>query len=424
MTRRGESRGGAGQNPEGGGDQAKTLRVCDSSIGITGVVRGDSGLMETPVKETVKERDTRRTINVRKNILILALAVTAFMVLMVTPAFAGRLGGYWAVSGGVFGTFSRTSGAPTFIAAGGPSHITPHQGYATTTGKCKVCHAVHGAGIVDVSGNITTERLLRSDAADSCSFCHLTNAYATNPYGAAINYTAEIGSGHWNEHEATATIPVKYEGCVSCHSVHGGATIPGSHILKNDPARGVTSELAGASGGWGSFTDTALTTQAEFCQDCHDGTQTANTDGTGVTPINTEAQFRAQFTSCGQPGSTGANCHNSASPDVAKNNTQFGVTFNKGHDGRSHPMTTGTTGYGGIQTANIVTRTLAEDVSAAGNSCTTCHNVNQDIASGATFPHWSPDQELIAGYTATTQIDGVCLRCHQWNGTEGVSKTF
>ena len=63
--------------------------------------------------------------------------------------------------------------------------VSPHSGYSTTTGKCKVCHAVHGAGSTDVTGTTlnATEVLLRSTKANACEFCHLTGGtFAMDPY--------------------------------------------------------------------------------------------------------------------------------------------------------------------------------------------------------------------------------------------------
>ncbi|MCL4368753.1 MAG: hypothetical protein M1337_06265 [Actinobacteria bacterium] len=329
----------------------------------------------------------------RKTILIV-IVLSAVMVLgMSATAFADRAGTYWPQT-----QWSAKLG-------GG----SPHGNYANTTEKCKVCHAVHGAGITNGT-TVITERLLRSTVADACSFCHLSNAYATNPYGVsgstayASTSGATSGSGHFSTHQGTS-----YAGCASCHSVHGANTIGAvaADILKNDPAKGVVDTTAtGTNGGWGSFKQ-VVTTQADFCQDCHDGTRYTN--GGVVTAINNATDFAAQFPVC-------SDCHNSAATGINDTATQFGVSFNQGHNGRSHPMTITTIESGIGTVANKATAFASE--TETNNSCTTCHNVTRTPgtlgAPLATFPHYSTDQELIQGYNTTTnKIDGVCLSCHK-----------
>ncbi len=256
--------------------------------------------------------------------------------------------------------------------------ISPHAGYSTTTGKCKVCHAVHAAGMTDEAGTalLPSEDLLRSTDANACTFCHLTGGtFAMDPYfdptdpvnTSIANYYSNdsappTGTTKWNlngvsdssagrsGHSAThghdnpqgvAAQFKSYKGCVSCHAVHGANTMgQGEFILKNDPAKGVT---AAVGSGWGGGTgygskQAPTTTQIEFCEDCHDGTKLVASDG-AVTPIVSQADFDTYFPSCGSNDASGAVCHNSVQNSITQSVAQFGAFANYSHDGRSHIMT-------------------------------------------------------------------------------------
>ena len=353
----------------------------------------------------------------RRRSFVLALVTAAIVLLVVAPAFANtgtKSGGYWPYST-TYNVFYAVDGTADVIAS--PS-ISPHSGYTTTTGKCKVCHAVHGAGSTDSTGTTLnpSEVLLRTTEADACTFCHLTGSFATNPYfgdsfnpNPIANYQGtNPGSGHFSNHEGTP-----YAGCPSCHAVHGAQTI-GNHdfILKNDPAKGVVSVTA-INSGYGSR-KLPVTTQTDFCLDCHDGTQWISTTGVS-TPIVSVAQFSAQFPACG-------GCHNSVSPTITANDTQFGVAFNQGHNGRSHPMTTNRRGLDGVTIVAGSSTAIpsAENPNPAlqpsvGTSCTTCHDVNGN----GDFPHYlSRDQELISGFRYLTHLDAVCIGCHNRVGID------
>ena len=382
------------------------------------------------------------------------------MLVLVAPAFANtgtKSGGYWPYST-TYNVFYAVDGTSDVIAS--PA-VSPHSGYSTTTGKCKVCHAVHGAGSTDPTGTTlnATEVLLRSTKAGACEFCHLTGGtFAMDPYynttfgtsslanyhgngngwvsatmGGATNWFTQAGgasgtqytvaqSGHNAGHSHAGP---GYQGCNSCHAVHGANTMaPGDFILKNDPAKGVIALVGsgyadGAGMGYGSISAPA-TTQEQFCSDCHDGTKVVKTSGT--TAIVSQTDFDTYFPSC-----KGSSCHNSISPTVTANNTQFGVSANTGHNGRSHIMTTA---YDAAFADAATGKASSAGITAAFNGCQTCHNVQiWDGVSMAqnTFPHWSPSNELIPNMSSLTAIDKVCLECHDNLGgdiTKGVGKTF
>ncbi|MBU2601883.1 MAG: hypothetical protein KKA32_06915, partial [Actinobacteria bacterium] len=317
-----------------------------------------------------------------------------------------------------FLTAPATIGGVTTVLMDVPNQ-NPHAGYATTGAKCKVCHAVHGAGLSDGT-NVTTERLLRSTVADACTFCHVTTNFATTVYGGQVaNYVGEGapyygrvgGSGHTAGHRTVATeAPAAYAGCASCHSVHGAATIaPGTYLLKNDPAKGVTSYLA-VAGGWGSFV-APVTNQRDFCLDCHDGTKRTAADGT-VTPIVAQADLLAVFKNCGTSG-----CHNSVATDwgSSSHRTQFGVTFTGARNGRSHIMTTQRDGGpGGLRISWFRTK-IPDTVDS--NSCVTCHQADTG------FPHFVAGGEALIAQYESVKIDALCLSCHRNNGL-GVGFTY
>ncbi len=133
----------------------------------------------------------------------------------------------------------------------------PHGPYDTSTRKCAVCHAVHGA---DPGG----QQLLMSGATDPCITCHIaTDAGVKIVYnGTANNYTIGSEFAHNNL-------------CKECHTVHGaGATnVTGAaQNLKGLPAySGTTPRNAGSY----NATFTVATnvsgtyTLSEWCSGCH-----------------------------------------------------------------------------------------------------------------------------------------------------------
>jgi predicted CXXCH cytochrome family protein len=135
-----------------------------------------------------------------------ALALTVFVILLV--AFAVPL----AYANTESGYVTWTAGVPNDTPP-----LTPHAGYATTTQKCAVCHAVHKA---PADG----ELLLRGTAAESCTYCHIqTEIGITVIYGGVLaNYTTEDDHGH----QSPAVT------CIDCHAVHGANTFKGDATVK------------------------------------------------------------------------------------------------------------------------------------------------------------------------------------------------
>lgn len=126
-----------------------------------------------------------------------------------------------------------TSGVDAFNYNMPQSYTTtsgPHGGYATTTHKCRECHAVHRA-----AGRF---KLLRADERTrSCSWCHELGAGAgyniqmdnddalTEEYDVGLTLGFGIQSGTWKAPDDTdpAYTPPYYLGgfsCMDCHSPH------------------------------------------------------------------------------------------------------------------------------------------------------------------------------------------------------------
>ncbi len=248
----------------------------------------------------------------------------------------------------------------------------PHGGYTTNTNKCKVCHAVHGAA------PSPGQALLRSSRADACVFCHVSGSFSiAQPYGTdPLNYTTEYENNHASGHQSTT-----YNGCVSCHSVHGANTIGGglaAYILKVNPGGALTANPDGALTGSAATLD-------DFCRDCHDGTTRAT----------------SAWTPCGD------SCH-ATQMEVSNPDTRNFV---------SHIMTTTLTGSTGVTVSQT-----------ASTTCRSCHKggSNNGVASnGNDFPHFTSGADfLMDSHTSTSPLDRVCVDCHQWAVNQGVGSTF
>lgn len=123
---------------------------------------------------------------------------------------------------------------------------SPHKTYSQTTAKCGVCHSVHRAPTLGTSStsmpttssryslngytaaNADTQLLLKSTAAGSCVYCHVSSGYHLMYGGdATMSWTTNADPElSWNEFYGHTN------NCVQCHAVHGAYTLPGSKILK------------------------------------------------------------------------------------------------------------------------------------------------------------------------------------------------
>lgn len=137
---------------------------------------------------------------------------------------------------------------------------TPHTGYATTTVKCAVCHAVH-------RGPVAGEVLLRGTVANACEFCHIqANVSSVKVYNSdAGNYTLDTVFNHSSAGGASE--------CVDCHAVHGAGAISttaagdiNEKILKANIAATPATTPATWSFTTGTVRDGVVT---KYCTQCH-----------------------------------------------------------------------------------------------------------------------------------------------------------
>jgi predicted CXXCH cytochrome family protein len=308
------------------------------------------------------------------------LAVIATLVITM-PAVAS--------AAGQAGAASVTSNPPTAFAVS-QTAAAPQTPAATrsteTTMTCTACHG-EGTPTADVP-------------ADICFRCHGANGPGPVVYGgdSAAYFNGAPHKGHTASHGDSG-----YRGCISCHDVHGKAVIPGSKMLRDDPAEGVVSDTpvaAGGESGFGAFTQ-PVTNQPDFCLDCHAGAYRYTSAGKAV---ETRAAYQSVFPRC-------AGCHATGDVFCTDSDSQTG--------GFSHVMTTRFS-KGADQKAWKASALDKDGPTADTNSCTICHD-----AKG--FPHTSNGDELISDYRLSD--DGFCARCHTDSGNfstaaQGVGVTY
>jgi hypothetical protein len=309
----------------------------------------------------------------------------------------------------------------------------PHGGYSTTTNKCKVCHAVHGAASGGEKLLRTTVRYyntpkftgtpasychprsglppsypdnspIEDNPSMACVYCHITGTYAiTKVYGGDPNnyWMESVAQDYENNHASSHGMGPDfsgYQGCTSCHSVHGGGTWDpvttdsntATYILRNNPASVYYSAAKGYSkGAWTTNGSVRrVTNMDEFCRDCH--------DMTGLNGANP-----AGSTWCSN------HCHKTNQPYVPDGSRHSGlqaaglITQNEGRNGVSHIMTSILNNADGKPGAVKDTE-----------HCTSCHSGGDHTASNS-FPHMTSGAQFLADdHTVTTQLDTVCLDCH------------
>lgn len=301
---------------------------------------------------------------------------------------------------------------------------TPHKGYDTNTTLCAVCHSVHWAPVFDGQSRVSygdavdawdggdgadvwSEKLLRTSAGNSCSYCHIETSIGglqiyggdASIYGTEQNFTNSFAHDYHGGSD---------EGCLVCHSVHGANTYDGavaSKILLQEPrGRAPQPEVIGDL----ENTDDPTTGEPNTIEPVY-ATLEAAYEGMD--------RFEQQVAFC-------TSCHWVYTDDASTAFARRGGTqFVK-----SHPMV-GAEG---------------SDVAFAGaGTCRTCHDaggVNQtgtliDEAadeipatgfSSNNFPHYTAGNYRFldqGGEGYENKVDVSCLKCHQ-NGDSGVGMTF
>lgn len=232
---------------------------------------------------------------IAKTALVIAIGtlITFFFV-------SSTLAGGWHKIGVKEGNAANTQNPDAGLWAsesGGDANKVPHLDLATSSNKCRTCHAVHSADNVgkglgadslttpdpqvgpELTGNGQSFKLLRNESRKTeCFFCHWTEgaltSYKKKPFAPLMvdtNFdgTPETEVPAKGEHTLGALqIPdstvdqtfLQGDGlqCGICHSVHGGWTLNGvaaagtlnTRILRRDPAQnGNGSQGQGAAGG-------------------------------------------------------------------------------------------------------------------------------------------------------------------------------
>lgn len=251
---------------------------------------------------------------------------------------------------------------------------TPHMGYATTTVKCAVCHAVH-------RGPVEGEVLLRGTVANACEFCHIqANVSSVKVYASsAANYTTDTVFNHSSEGAASE--------CVDCHAVHGAGAI--STTDAGDIAEKILKANAGTLPG-------------------------------GNTSVPATWSFTAGSVRDGVVTKYCTQCHNYWTAEYDDSTTD-----------QHHIMTPASDDllYGNSKASGAVQGVAV--AYAPSTYCRSCHDAGlTDGGSAANnFPHYTPTAArflLSAANSAATPFggaadpseDGACLKCHH-NGTTG-----
>jgi predicted CXXCH cytochrome family protein len=315
---------------------------------------------------------TRRGDSMKKNTLLIVVAVAVMFFAMAATAYANTVSGFETWTPGLGGN-------------GAAGSDNPHQSYSTTTVKCAVCHAVHKA---PTGGQV----LLRDTVANACVVCHIdTDAGNKVIYtnGAHENYySSNPGSYAHNSDGNTAMSPTNVT-CVMCHTVHGAGRITGNvnpvgtKILK--PTGFQTTNGAPDPTANGLTREQRIT---GFCTRCHPYFMDAYTGEVVTDTIAGSTAYRSHVMKVADANYTGA-----------------GATF------------------------------AGQVAFAPSTDCRDCHDaglINQGTGQTiSSFPHRTPGAERFlkradhvndttnATDSADANSDGVCLKCHA-TGTNGV----
>ena len=275
---------------------------------------------------------------------------------------------------------------------------TPHKGYAQTTTKCLVCHAVHKA-------NPGGQVLLGDTVANACNYCHVSTS--------AISIKVVYGGDHSDLGVNDTDKGHEMVSCTGCHAVHGANTVNqeklSSKILKADPA----AAQAGPGTDWDLTNGSELGALSAYCTQCH-------------------------------PYYVGTYADTDTDGDV--NDKMWASTYGAVNFGESTPETTDDYVYNShIMTAPLKDLTVYQpdngaiqvggQVAWAGTPyCTSCHDAGRGTGlSTDSFPHQTLGARFMksagfVGDTATNAAspseDGVCLKCHRDAADSGVGFDF
>ena len=279
-----------------------------------------------------------------------------FMVLALTVVFV------FAASGAAFAAWGDNTYGTGFVG-------NPHGGYLSSSTKCGVCHAVHGAA----TGG---EALLQSSKANSCTYCHITSGlYKTVYLGLSSNYSVAVNLPDAHNTVGGATLYSGTVGCPDCHTVHGAGAVAVSGagttaVTSADNLRNLFTDARGASfrairgAGYAAYYTAAnATTMTQWCSQCH---PYYNTGVNGKTHRMVASDNNHAFTK----SSECRDCHDSVLSGAA-------YTFPHIADGARFLKTASSAL--GSDTANAVADASGRVV--ADGACLKCH-VNAGVTSG------------------------------------------
>lgn len=287
---------------------------------------------------------------------------------------------------------SEASTGPTGWDPGGENAAvpTPHKGYSSSTDKCGVCHSVHMA---PANG----EMLLRTTVAAACEYCHVTtNLGGTVVYGGVVER-------YYSVSDSTAHNRTSYSSCRSCHSVHGSNTLGGANDTKilrdwslDDTGPTYTAEVLDMWPDPASLNDDDAQITA-WCSGCHKYFVQSHD-----TTLTTQS-FDHYDTYDWVPGLS-----------------------------KSHIMTATIDSFSNPAASPAVQGTQVAYRPSA--YCTDCHDAgDRDAGTGvvtSSFPHSTPEHYKFmskgssAASAASTNtlsgVDGLCLKCHKGDDSNGV----
>lgn len=400
-------------------------------------------MKETRISTTIEGVSMRRTA------LVVALAAI-FVFAFAASAFAAKgssvpSGNRGNVVTGTAAVYIPWSSVATWGA--NPPATSPHGGYATTTAKCQVCHAVHYAAPQG-------DTLLRMKASDACVYCHVSTDFGIPGklvYGGSVTIATSSG----DDHHTIGT------SCYICHaSVHGSNAINDvpslmGLLLRNDDASATagynfnprtiaaridsynaTDAVTGYTATeYGTLSGAAVRSAAigVFCSGCHEGSYSNAKPGTARVGAS---YFRGTT-------ATGA---------LRGDN----VGRYTGHRVGAH--VTATTNWNSTGAISTGLQTIGQIAWADATRCTSCHDADNGFGTGPGFPHYTPNRSRFMNQAAyagaavsTTQTvgwsadpagirvapsatnshlyystqDGTCIKCHIGSGgNSGVGKTY
>ena len=364
---------------------------------------------------SIYEGETR----MKKMLLIAVLALALMLALGASPAYAKYAGFNSAIQ---YVPWTTATSMASNNADAALMQFGPHNGYATTTIKCAVCHSVHRA---DTS--------LLNDGTGGCAVCHTNAYYGGTALAALVSWKVTSGGGPHSSF---------------CNSGSGEACHAGPHGVGASTYAGASSKLLDTDDARIAAAATAnyvtLTTASPWSDP---NMRVLGTDGTCVR-CHTNSVFG--IIKAGTKLDVVAGVSGLATGTVTGHRVIAAATSNWNANGTDFPS-----GKTGIKIAwNAVTY------------CASCHDLTDDNNGGANaFPHaindvistaqgkiagnraavWltaAPDsatQSLaVSGYdqytvktggtvvsnaAGSTILDGICLKCHR-SATSGIGIDF